>query len=949
MNTIVEHRWALPEVDTVFELVFAMERGAAPDGHRVAVTCRWPPAETRTLTLSAARATPISLDFLSGYRLRGTMTVIHDNDRRAPSIGVNADLTYDWRGQPPVQHFQGLVFLSREPIPPPPPPPDPPTPVPPPMDDDEDDDPVAIITPHDELFPYLYVRQWPKIPAEDLHDRFFSYDDTSPPGASFLVALAALVPQGRPAMEALALAFIDGAMPWQRQYIASRSALRGPIAEFAPLALRLQQADRAGWVDTLCHALQALLERYGKTGAWLRGPDYAAALDRVWQSYFALTVLLGYDQALLADLALTLWLANAVAKALSIDADGRLHVGTLTKAQNAAVAHASLLLPATVFPLPAGGGSSPPASGHRGWIEPYAVGDLQMVRQRLLRYVPGEIARIENVMRGERREVSSRQGRQRLDIDQKSGEELALLESDDSDARTSLLQETSRLVAGKTIGDSYENFTTSYGPPTQATLNGTLNRVTTAGSPASDDVTRFAREIVGKAVNRIARKVGTVRATSSLSHVEDAVVSVIDNSGGGNSLSAVYRWVNKVYEACVVNYGNRLIMEFVVRRPAAVLHDPATTDRHHGGAPFPPPAHLGIGSFEDVGPRNYARLCATYGVTEIVPPPGPRSAAASVRTGDETQIAIPPGYTPSSAAAGCATAAGPPPAIMVGCLAVVANGAAVALPPLGEAAAIPVAVAAPQAGLSPPEAGECIVNIEIACVPTPRCTDEWRIQIYSAIVRAYAQGIERRLAAVADGTAPAVQRSPLAAARIARDALKHGCLDLLLERAAVLTDWGRSAPSASPPVDVVNWPRCHQFLDQALEWPEMSYSVHHDRPGGAGREDAGHDPAFASFLHADRARALVPVRPDHVLAFLYFFASGMIWDGPDRLVAVNAVDLHIVDDIKRAAHRQDRERTVGKPWEVVVPTAMQVLDGSGLPSFAVAPTPATPATPGGEA
>ncbi|WP_298690919.1 hypothetical protein, partial [uncultured Sphingomonas sp.] len=107
-----------------------------------------------------------------------------------------------------------------------------------------------------------------------------------------------------------------------------------------------------------------------------------------------------------------------------------------------------------------------------------------------------------------------------------------------------------------------------------------------------------------------------------------------------------------------------------MRRPAAVLHDPATTDRHHGGAPFPPPAHLGIGSFEDIGPRNYARLCATYGVTEIVPPPGPRSAAASVRTGDETQIAIPPGYTPSSAAAGCATPAGPPPAIMVGCLAV---------------------------------------------------------------------------------------------------------------------------------------------------------------------------------------------------------------------------------------------------------------------------------------
>lgn len=130
MSNIIEHRWPLPEVDTVFELVFAMELGPAPEGHRVAVTCRRPPVETRFLTLNAARATPICLHFKSGYELRGRMEVIHEGDRQTPSIGIYADLAYDWRGQPPVQHFQGLVFLRDEPIPPVPPPPCPPVPPP---------------------------------------------------------------------------------------------------------------------------------------------------------------------------------------------------------------------------------------------------------------------------------------------------------------------------------------------------------------------------------------------------------------------------------------------------------------------------------------------------------------------------------------------------------------------------------------------------------------------------------------------------------------------------------------------------------------------------------------------------------------------------------------------------------------------------------------------------
>lgn len=931
MSRIVEQTWRLPEVDTVFDLVFAMHLGGAADGHRVAVTCLWPPTETRHLRLHASHATPVCLQFKSGYELRGRLEVILDGDRRNPSIGVYADLSYDWSGQPPVRHFRGLIFLLDEPkrAPKPPPGPIPPRPS---ADDDDAADTPPTITPHDELFPYVYARQWPRISAEDLEYGFFGYDESSPPAGTFIVDLGNQAAEGRAAMEALAIDFVDGKSPYAGQFIPTRSSLPDPVGGFAALALRLPRGKpwREEWVDQLRDGMAHLLHLSGQTGTYLLGDAYRAVLDRVWQSYFALVVLLGYDQALLSDLALTLWAANAAAKALTIDEDGHLHAADLTPDRRSAIAQASVRLPAGTFPLPpAGQGQgAPPASGADGWVEPYAVGDLQMVRQRLVRYAAGEIARIENVMRGERREVSSRQGRQRLDLQQKQSGEEQILASEDSDARSFLLEETSRKVAGETVADSYGGFQTSYGPPTQVTLDGTRSRVTTAQDPGSDDVTRFAREILGKTVNRISRKVGTVRASSTLSHVEDEVVSVIDNSGGERDLCVVYRWVNKVYEACVVNYGNRLIMEFVVRRPAAgVIDGPADGPERARLVPISLEA-MGVSSFEDVTPDNYAGLCAAYAVTDIAPPPPPlKFVTVSLRAGEERQVAIPAGYAAAAAAAGClpTPADAPAPAIMVGCQLVVPGAEAAALTPYGDDGTLPISVADVPASLSPP-APEALVNVEIQCGRTPGCLDEWRIGIYGALVGAREERAERAIALLADGAGPPALRSPLACREIERRALRKGCTRLLLEQAALMTG-ADAAPSSPPSPAEAYLPRTLQFVDAAMEWSEMTYAFQPDLRDGAASGDA-----FAGLLGADQARVLVPVRPERVIAFLYFFASGTIWDGPDRLIAINDENLDVADDLKRAARRRERERRVGRPWEVVVPTAMQVLDGGDRPA-----------------
>ncbi|HYW16011.1 MAG TPA: hypothetical protein VE891_07640 [Allosphingosinicella sp.] len=935
MSSIFEEIRDIPEVDPVFRFRFALDLSDEAPSHHVDIECLAAPVETRKVVLNISRPTSISLAFGSGYQLNGDLTVLRWGDRGGGSIGVDADLRYSRLGQLVVQHFRGLMFRrdaasGPTPDPPGPMPPDPPWPEP----GQEDQDEPSIAASGDELFPYLYIRNWPKISAEELRFGFFGYVPASPPSSNFVTALAAARagPGPRPTMEALAVSFIEGAAPYSGIFVAGRSDLPGPLADYAALARQSYRPGLCGrdWLDRLRAETTLLLGRNGKSGAYLSSAGYVESLDRAWQSYFALVVLLGYDPALLQEIGLTLWLANAVKQGLKVGPEGKLSSADLTESQCNSLAHASLRLPANLFPLPPADQASPP-TGTTGWIEPFAVGDLQMVRQRLVRYSAGEIARIENVIRGERREASSRQGRREVESRERTAADEQYLETESGDERTDLIEETGRTVAGKSITDGYADLTANYGPPTQGTFNGSRTRVTLAGAPGAEDVTRFAREVLSATVSRISRRVGTLRSSSKTSHAEDAVVSVIDNSAGGSDVCAVYRWLNKIYEACVVNYGNRLMMEFIVPVPGARFRDHHAKEERRGLAP-PPLVSPGINSFKDINDANYASLCATYGVTDIEPPPPPSKVVAAVlRDGEETQIAIPPGYWARTASAACVTTPPglTPPPILVGCR-TVAAGATVSLDPLGQDLSVPVAVAK-SAGrsASPPDAPSALVNVEIGCEPTRNAMDQWRIDIYRGIVAAHRESMELRREE-SQGAPP--RRSPLACREIEKRALRNSCTRMLLDRAASLASGTSPALAASPPsTGEFAEPRFLQFIDQALEWREMSYTLVSFDDGRDDDAEGGSegDALFDRFAHARQARVLVPAAPDRVLSFLYFFASGMIWDGPDWIVAVNDGEVDVVDDLKRASRAPRAERRVGRPWEVVVPTAMQVLDRGG--------------------
>ncbi|MFM2058654.1 MAG: hypothetical protein RLY71_3039, partial [Pseudomonadota bacterium] len=403
------------------------------------------------------------------------------------------------------------------------------------------------------------------------------------------------------------------------------------------------------------------------------------------------------------------------------------------------------------------------------------------------------------------------------------------------------------------------------------------------------------------------------------------------NTNNAHGRNVVYRWLNEVHEAQVVHYGRRLMLEFVLNRPAA--HFIATSAALWGEDWLRPVPldQLGVASFRDITPDNYAGLAARYGVTEVSPAPTATLYVSAVLRDDQQKLLpIPDGYQVEDAFVRSANASQPAvmPTVLIGRHVIDPRAPSIGVPRhFGEEMAIPVAVVAAQpVALSPPvEAVQCLVNVEVRCCPTARHLDRWRIDTHAALLQAYRAALTRHEERLR-GTVAGHRSLQSAAARrdTERREIQRGCLQLLIERAE------RQVGDGSPPGSF--WelePRYLQFLDTALEWREMSYSfyasIRGTAPAVVGVQNVGDDAMFASFLQAGSARVLLPVTPDQVLAFLFFLSSGQLWEEIDTTAPICPGDaLPVLELKKNPATRPDACR-IGECWEFEVPTSMQMV------------------------
>lgn len=762
------------------------------------------------------------------------------------------------------------------------------------------------------LFPYIELQRQPRLKADLAAAAFAS----PPDGALRTPWYLALVKSPPPSLAALrqaGAAFAGGA-----DFIPDPAAAPDSVLLVKSAALIAAAADPQ-------HLQAQLLELFGAGSAalmkkMLATPEWTAMLEKLWQSYFAVLLIGAPDPHQVTAYTGAMRAAHLLGY-LFAPPD---QAGSPTPATLAMACKARIVLPAPLFPLPR-------ANSGAASMPTLMIGELDLVEQRLLRYELGELAHIESLMPGERREIVRKHTRAHSSAEQEQAQHGEHVDSEGNEAREMLVSQVQQAIAEKAVSHNYNKFTTTYGPPTEATLDGKCTEMTLQGRrPATEDATRFARQILNRTVNRIARDVVHTRASGRFDQWENSVNSVIDNSAVRSPQLCAFRWINKVMEARVMRYGLRLMLEFSIPHPA---RDYGAMQLGADGALAPLPQALaaqGVASFAGVTEANYAALAAAYGVTELTPPPAARRIVSqSLRSGDDMTLAVPSGYVVSTAAVSYINErdGAAQPTVLVGRERFRADETKEARV-FGEETAIAVAVPAPPlpplptlapdadggTGAAPPPPG-VLVNVTIECTPAAATIDAWRIRTYEALLKGY----QRQLASFHGDTGGHAAARPRAnARRIEAEALKRACLQALLARMDLPAD---CACTGTP------YGIALQFLEDALEWQEMSARFYSGaakvpHPVGGACDSA----RFTAFLEADFAVVALPVQPGQALALLYGLAEGQCWDGPPALVPVHVAQLALAQALDQAPAGADAAEALGQPWEIVVPTALQSLD-----------------------
>ncbi|NML39191.1 hypothetical protein HHL17_18470 [Chitinophaga sp. G-6-1-13] len=844
------------------------------------------------------------------FRIKGQLTLTV----KEKEVILNGNLYYGHNENPALQHhFDGTLALFRETPPPPPRPDD--------NDGSSDDFPpqLAVDAP---LFPYINIQPWPDDTPADSWLHFFTYDPAHTGTDSLYSQLAAIAPQkNRQAMEQLAIQFLQQDVPFTGQYYGSVQQVPPPFNSFPALY--------DAWVATTHLSSDEDVSAGVDITSWL------PVIDQLWQNYFALAIIPGFNESFAIALNKILLVCNLLQTQYSTEPPR-----VITQEEIRSLLHATIILPSLIFPLPSYA-TAIPLLKDNSRIMPFAIGQLKMSRYRLLRYQPGEISGIQNVMKGEQKKTVQRQLQSSQETQQESSSQHNNNTGSYQQTSNDLLLETKKTLAGFTQNTSYDNFTTTYGPPTQAVLNGSWSSSLKPDSDGKQSDSGFMSRVLNSTVNRVSERISRIRSFSQYSEQEAVTSSLFDNRQGNGHFRGIYRWLNKVYRVTVENYGHRFLLELSIDQPS---QDYIKSQRSLNAIDLQmplSPAEKGIGVFTDITAGNYAQLLGYYQVDVIQPPPELFTYAAAVlRPGETEKYAnIPEHYTAEEASVTGIIADGAPVQVIKGIVgSIIFEVPAPASGPLsmyGETGQLPVSAIGPNLPDAPPyKPNDFIINVRIKCRVSEEKMNEWKAGVYRQISEAYQQRLSLYITTLSRLAGEHEQNNPELLRNTERSALQRRSIALLMQVFYTKVGNAPDAPTAAGlPVNEV---RYDQFFQEALEWDEMTWSFD-DSPSIFSYALQGRNDSLRPFLQAQWARVLLPVRPAFNFQLLYYLSSGMIWPAPYPFVPVNEPDIRIADHLKSEYNRNPYTK-IEHIWEIVLPTAMQVVqDSSQLPEFTSSP------------
>lgn len=572
-------------------------------------------------------------------------------------------------------------------------------------------------------------------------------------------------------------------------------------------------------------------------------------------------------------------------------------------------------------------------------IEPAGIMDLLLVRQQLIGYAGAEVSHIANILRGEKRE---RVHRTRLETEvitlTEREVEVTTEQSLETTDRFEMRRESETALQEETGVKGSASLKASYGPTVEfrASVEASWQRKSQEAERAA---TETARTVTQKATEKVSERVLTRETRRVTREVEEIDRHAFDNTSGTEHISGIYQWVEKVYEAQVVNYGPRTIYDLVVPEPAALLMEAFRT-RRSASLELEKPAAFDITPSE-ITPDNYQTFVREYLATDVTPPPEPYvTLTHDFHVGgedrdqeftDSTSIKVPAGYRAIRATIGRA--------VVVWdnwCVDVVIGQRYHRFrgPEAVWSTSLDEETGAVPYGMVTYRVGDVALAIEVVCQSTRRAVDLWRADTHAKLIRAYQSRMseyEARLAELEAQSPPEIDSGSSARNRaLMLDEVKRLAISTLTLQHFDAFNAVGTGSHGLPEIafaEATAEGAYARFFEQAFEWENVSwvpYSYFWGRKDGwldkIVIEDDDAD--YEAFLKAGAVRVQLPVRPGFEEAVDHFRLFGEPWLGGTLPPISDQTYLPIADELTERLGRPGGEIPVGEPWEVRVPTTL---------------------------
>lgn len=600
-------------------------------------------------------------------------------------------------------------------------------------------------------------------------------------------------------------------------------------------------------------------------------------------------------------------------------------------------------------------------------IKSVGVADFRKVEQELCCYTVGEISHIENVLKNEYKEKSTR----RLLSSESSTEETSETETEKlKDTTTTERNELQTEITKVLNEDKSQSYNASAGVRGSFEARGsetTFNADTSANfasstsqSNSNSTAQTYAQEITERALERIVSKVSTKRISRILNEFEENNKHGFDNRGADSKhFNGVYRWVDKIYTNRLVNYGRRLTYEFMIPEPARFFLDAIKINNVVASTPegliFPvapqSPSLLGLKKPGDISVLNY-QLFASYYNAEINPCPEEIihiGKAFSYTTGDSgldgaeewdeaasgsEELEIPDGYFTIAAKV---------------------NSGQSHEQPFNEYAKIIVgdkycSVPSSPSGVSELNLNKFTqkipisfshmghhsgnVNVDIECKLLPSTIEKWKNETFNTIMEAYNERVKEYndfLYANNISSGNQTQKmnfNPLLNRALEKRELKRNAIEILTKVFGIDISKDHYISNSLNLTNSLNeHAKYVKFLEQSFDWELMAYIFYPYYYSDITKwkdliqNGNGDDPIFSAFLQSGMARMVVPVKEGFENHVLYYLETGEVFEG-EGLTIENDGELYvsIADELLPI-----EEGTVEKEWQSKVPTSLNII------------------------